>query len=139
MRFRFAAWTGLALLVAGCGSTTAPTPPRTPAAPTTTESFIGSLGIGSSRFYSYSVAQYGTVNVTLNSVEDANGPSAVALGVGVGTPAGTGCANVSMVTAGSGPTVLLTAPYEAGIYCVRVFDVGNLTAAATFNVSIAHP
>ena len=60
-------------------------------------------------------------------------------GLGVGKPDGTECSttttvNVSTQTA----TPHLTGTYAPGVYCVRVFDVGNLFSTASFVVSIAH-
>src|ERR1700752_3143725 len=61
---------GLALLVSACGnkSDSPTTPTRTPAAPTTSERYVATIGVGGSTFYSFSVAQYGTVNATLTAV-----------------------------------------------------------------------
>lgn len=131
---------GIALLAIACGndSTTSTTPTPTPAAPTATEHYVGTIGVGGSGFYSFTVSQYGTVNVTLTSVSGIDDP-AVTLGLGLSVPSGFGCANGSTVTTTSGSDPQLTGTYEAGIYCARVYDVGNLTGSATFDVSIAHP
>src|SRR6476661_6182515 len=70
-------------------STTTPTP--TPVAPTTTDEFDSTVPVGGSTFYSFSVSQYGTVNLTLTSVSGADVPPTVMLGLGLGTPSGTAC------------------------------------------------
>jgi hypothetical protein len=138
MRFRFVALAGMALLVANCSSSTSPSATRTPASPTTTEPFVATLGVGGTKFYSFSVSQYGTVNVNLNNVDAADGPSAVPLGVGIGAPSGTGCAG-NTIPLSAGPTALVTGVYEPGVYCALVYDVGSLVVPVRFNVSIAHP
>ena len=65
--------------------------------------------------------------------------AAVTLGLGLGAPAATSCTTPSTVTTASGSTAQLTATYETGVYCVRIYDVGNLVAPINFDVSIAHP
>ena len=136
----------LALTVAACGgnNTTSPSSTTTVASPTATETFAGTLPVGGSSFYSFVVAQNGTVNVTLVNVSAAAGvaandvPSTVTLGLAIGTPSGTGCnGTVTNVTAGTDPQV--TGTYAPGRYCVNVSDIGNLAAPAAFTATIAHP
>jgi hypothetical protein len=118
-------------------STTTTTPA---AAPTVTEQFNGTLPVGGFRFYSFNIAVNGTVNVTLKSVTGAGVPSTVQLGLGIGQPSGTDCSTTVTATAGSqfgAPQA--TGVFGPGLFCVRVFDVGNLFAPATFAISIAHP
>ena len=131
---------GLALLVTACGnkSNTPTTPSRTPAAPTTTERYVATMGVGGSSFYSFSVSQYGTVNVTLTAVSGFDDPS-VAIGLGLGVPTGFGCSPTTTATASAGSTPQITNVYEIGVYCVRVYDLGNLNGPLTFDVTIAHP
>jgi hypothetical protein len=109
------------------------------AAATTTEEFTDTVPVGGSKFYSFNVPQNGTVNVTLNTVSGNFVPATVMLGIGIGTPSGTDCATTSSMNTGAGTTAQLTGTYQPGIYCVRVYDVGNLFAPAAFDVSIAHP
>jgi hypothetical protein len=113
------------------------------ASPTTTELFAGRVPVGGASFYSFSVVENGTVNVTLADVGGANVPSTVWLGLGIGTPTGEDCTTATTINTASstaaGATVQLTGTYAPGVYCVRVWDIGNLVAAAAFNVTIAHP
>jgi hypothetical protein len=44
----------------------------------------------------------------------------------------------SSVTAGAGTAPQLTGTFGPGLFCVRVYDVGNLPAPASFSVTIAH-
>ena len=137
----------LAFVCAGCDDSTTATSPSdtsattttTVASPTTTELFAGRIAVSGSTFYSFAVAENGTVNVTLADVGGSNVPSTVWLGLGLGTPSGEDCATASTVNTAAGSTVQLTATYAPGVYCVRVWDIGNLVAVATFNVTIAHP
>jgi len=111
-----------------------------PAAPTVTEQFNGTLPVGGFRFYSFNIAVNGTVNVTLKSVSGTNVPSTVQLGLGIGQPAGTDCTTSITATAGSAfAAPQTTGAFGPGLFCVRVFDVGNLAGTATFAITIAHP
>src|SRR5215510_7609456 len=112
----------------------------TPAAPTVSESFTGTLPVGGFKFYSFNIAVNGTVNVTLNSIGGAGVPSTVQVGLGIGTPSGIDCAATTNVTAGTTAAApQTTGTFGPGLFCVRVFDVGNLFAPANFNITIAHP
>ena len=134
-----AAVASLALLACACGknnSTTTPT--RTPADPTITERYVATIGVGGAGFYSFSVNKYGTVNVTLTAVSGFDDPT-VAIGLGLGIPSGFGCSATQTTTTAAGSTPQLTNTYEIGVYCLRVYDAGNLNGPLTFDVTIAHP
>jgi hypothetical protein len=149
MRATTARWALLGVL-ALCGacshnSTTEPSltsssTTTTAAAPTVTEAFNGTLAVGGFRFYSFNIAVNGTVNVTLNSVTGAGVPSTVQLGLGIGQPSGADCSATVTATAGSSAAApQTTGTFGPGVFCVRVFDVGNLFAPAAFSITIAHP
>ena len=111
-----------------------------PATPTVTEQFTGTLPVGGFKFYSFNIAVNGTVNVTLKSVSGTNVPSTVQLGLGIGQPAGTDCTTTITATAGAQfAAPQTTGTFGPGLFCVRVFDVGNLAGPATFAITIAHP
>jgi hypothetical protein len=133
----------VALLSSACNNPQSSTPPTsptasTPAAPTTTERFVGTLPVGGARFYSFSIAVYGTVNVTLVNIGGPSVPSDVMVNLGIGTPGGTSC-NSSSPTSVSVGSAAVTASEQPGVYCVTIADVGNLPAAADFTVTIDHP
>jgi hypothetical protein len=112
----------------------------TGAAPTVSEAFNGTLGVGGFKFYTFNIAVNGTVNVTLTSVTGAGVPATVQLGLGIGQPAGTDCTATVTQTAGSTtPAPQVTGVFGPGLFCVRVADVGNLFAPAAFAITIAHP
>lgn len=125
----------LALAAASCSTDVVPTA-ATP--DTTTDVFSTQLGIGGTATRAFTVRTTGIVSVTLTSVGP---PSTVAVGVGVGIPqaSGSGCnlTRSAVATASADPQITLTA--DAGTYCVRVYDVGNLTAEVMFSVSVLHP
>jgi hypothetical protein len=148
MRATTAAILGLMMFGTACShsSTTSPsatsttTTTATAAAPTVSESFTGTLPVAGFKFYSFNIAANGTVNVTLNSVSGAGVPATVQLGLGIGQPSGLDCATTTTVTAGiTAAAPQTTGVFGPGLFCVRVFDVGNLFAPANFNITIAHP
>jgi hypothetical protein len=148
MRATTAAILGLMMFGTACShsSTTSPsatsttTTTATVAAPTVSESFTGTLPVAGFKFYSFNIAVNGTVNVTLNSVSGAGVPATVQLGLGIGQPSGLDCAATTTVTAGiTAAAPQTTGTFGPGLFCVRVFDVGNLFAPANFNITIAHP
>ena len=130
-----------ALGMAACGGDTATTTPT--ATPPSPELFEGQLtSRGASQFFSFSVTTAGNVNLTLASVTTAATPGTslnLPLGIGLGTPVGTDCNVTQQATAGPGLVPQLTGSnFAAGTYCVKVFDVGNLTVPVNFAVRIDH-
>ena len=134
---------GWLLLASACSKDSTPTP-ATPTAtapvttPTISENFTSTVPVGGAAFYSFNIAANGTVNVTLHSVSGAGVPATVQLGIGIGTPAGVDCTVTSSVTAGAGTAPQLTGTFGPGLFCVRVYDVGNLFGPASFRATIAH-
>ena len=120
-------------------STTATTTTATAATPIYSEEFIDTLPVTGAVFYSFTVTQYGTVNVSLTSVSGQYVPSTVSIGLALGKPDAETCATTSSITTQSGAGPHLTGTYDPGVYCVKVSDVGNLYAAARFAVTIAYP
>jgi len=132
---------GVTLPGAACkGSSTSPSA-TTPAvaSPTETLTWSGTLPVGGSKFYSFTVGVNGEVDVTLVSIFGNGVAPGVTLGLGIGTPAGTACGTSKTVNAQAGSTAQATGTFAPGVYCVSLADVGNLSAPATFTITIAHP
>ena len=129
------------LLLNGCSkdTPTAPTPTPTVAPPSITENWGGTLAVGGTRFYSFSVTQNGTVNVTLTSLIEGGVDSTTQLLIALGFPAGTGCTAAASVTMAAGAEPQLTNTLAPGVYCARISDPGNLSGPAVFRMVIAHP
>jgi len=107
-----------------------------------TETMAGVLPVGGSRFYSFSIAQAGTVTATLTAISGDSVPGTVVVNMGIGSPSGTTCSGgqtAVQVTGDAGVTSQVTASEQPGLYCVIVADVGNLFSPAQFTVSIQHP
>lgn len=131
----------IVLLTAGCGGSS-PVAATTTTQPTlTTEFFTGSLPVESSSFYSFTVTGTGSVNVTLASLTLSRFSPALAIqvGLGVGTPAGTGCSLSDSLDTAPALTAQLTASLSPGIYCVDISDIGNLAEPVNFAIRIIHP
>jgi hypothetical protein len=130
---------------AGCSddaSTTSPsttTTTPTVAAASVTETFEGTVPVGGSSFYSFTVAENGTVNLTLASVGGAGVPSTAWMGLGLGAPSGIDCSTTSTTNTSAGSAVHLTGTYAPAVYCAKAYDIGNLVSAASVTVTIAHP
>ena len=133
----------IALLCSACGNSQTTSPSTTTTTPSrTTELFTGSLAAGDSQFYSFTVGQSGTTDITLVSLTPAGAARpalAKPVGLGIGTPAGTGCGISTALTAQPGLTAQLSTSTTATIYCVDIYDIGSVTDPVAFTVRIVHP
>lgn len=115
-------------------------PTTTTTAPSTivTETFTGTVAVGSSDSHTFNVAQAGEVDVTLTA---AGPPATIVMGIAVGIPNGSACAPLAGASlntqAGSSPQ--LPGRVTAGSLCVEVYDVGNETAPVAYTVTVTHP
>jgi hypothetical protein len=141
MTARMLAITALAALGAACGDDASPTSPTSTTPTTTSVTYAGTIDAGGSRFYSFTNGAAGTVTAFLASVTapDSKLPLPVALELGLGVPAGTGCATTTTQIVTPGLVSQMTASLAAGVFCLRVADAGDLRAPATFAVRFTHP
>jgi len=142
MRARLLAIAALAALAVGCGddSPTSPTDTTTTSAATSI-TYTGTLDIGASRFYSFTNTATGSVTAFLASVTatDSRIPLGVPLELGIGIPAGTGCATTTTQIVAPGLVSQMTVSLAAGVFCLRVADAGELRAPVAFAVRFSHP
>ncbi len=125
------------VLAAGCGEdNTSPTSPTTPAGPVT-ETFTSNLTVQGSAWRLISAAQGGTLSATITSASQPS--SVVGFGLGIQGGSTTGCLLSHAVTAAAGSAPQLTAPIDAGVYCVKIFDVGGLSDPMGFTITIVRP
>ena len=132
----------LVLVSAGaCNKEESPVAPSDPAAiqPIVVESFTGTVGLLGSAFYSFTVPVTGNVSLLLHQLSEAGAASTAIMGVGFGVPRGTDCTVTSTGAGAASGTPQLTTSAAAGVYCVRITDLGNLTAPATFAINIIRP
>jgi hypothetical protein len=110
-------------------STTTPTP-------TITETFSGTLTVNGAVTHQFSATARGTVTATLTSVGPDN---TVLIGVSLGTWNGTSCqVIIANDQTAQGAGVLGTVS-GVGNLCLRVYDVGKLTAPVTYSIDVVHP
>ncbi len=129
----------VAIFAAGCGSSS-PVAATTTAPTLTTELFTGNLPVAGSSFYSFTVANAGSVSITLGSLTLGRfSPLAIDVGLGLGVPAGTGCELTSSLNAVPALTAQLMASLGTGTYCVNISDIGKLSAPVAFTIRIVHP
>ena len=116
--------------------------PVTP--PPTTESFMGTVQVGGSDSNVFNVLYSGQVSNTLTA---AGPPTTIMMGLAIGQPAAAG-SPVCTPLNGTGATVQTAAGpnpqiqgtvQAAGIYCVKVSDIGQETAPITYSVTVIHP
>jgi hypothetical protein len=138
MKYSFLILLALTATMAACTGSNSPTATvATPTAPTSTETFPGTVQVGGVSFSPFNVSQAGTVTVTLTA---AGPPSTIWMGLGIGTPSATTCAVIqadSTITQ-AGATAQLSGTLTAGSYCVQVYDIGNQVAPVTYSVTVAH-
>ena len=131
----------------GVGCSNSSQSPTTPSTTSTSGAsdfpyyFTGTLAPQTSSFYSFTVAQAGTVSVTLASlsVGPFNPTPGTPVGLGFGTPAGTDCSLTRSLKTGAGLAAQLVTPVALGVFCVDIFDVGSLTVPTDFVIRIVHP
>jgi hypothetical protein len=107
------------------------------------QSFNGTLQPQETDLYLFSVARAGYVEVTLLAIGP---PPTVSVGLGIGrlNEAGT-CqvipiAGVNPVTAQAGPAAQVAGQVtNSGIFCVTIYDVGNLSGPTLYTMTVAHP
>ena len=132
----------LSALCAACGKSASTTAPTTPTPDTLTETFAGTLPVGGSAFYSFSIATAGTVTATLADIAGDQVPPSVVVNLGIGTLSQFTCSATAtsvQVSGTAGVPTQVTASEQPGVYCVIISDVGNLFAPASFTVTIDHP
>ena len=137
-RFARALWVPAVLLAAlaasGCSDNSAPSGPTGPPPTAITETFDGTLTVNGAVTQPFVVGTAGTVVVRLAALE----PADAVIGVSIGTWNGVTCQIVianDNATSGASATGNAT---STGNYCVRVYDVGKLTRAAGYQITLIH-
>ncbi len=121
---------------AACSNTTPTTATTTPT--TSTETFSGNLNPNGAQTFSFNVAAAGTMTATLTTLSP---DSALPVGLALGTW-NTSTLACQIVIANDKLTqgqAVLGSASAAGTLCVRVYDVGNLTAVESFVITVVHP
>ncbi len=129
----------VAMLIASSlwACSTSPTSPTTTTTTTTTggtQTFSGTLALGGTDYYYFSVLP-GTVTATLTAL----GPDpTVTIGLDVGSWNGLTCTPVVVNYAAKLNSVLVGLATAANPLCLRVYDVGGLAQPVTYTVTVTH-
>jgi len=119
-------------VASGCGSSTPTTPTAAKVTSPVTETWAGVLGPAGTASHTFITSQPGTITVTMTS-------SDAPLGLGIGIPRAVngGCRLATSQVDAAG--LVVSAPADAGSYCVEVFDDGSVGKQAGFAVQIVYP
>ena len=125
-----------ACAAAGCGNnqTTTPTTPTTPTS--VTETFSGTVTKNGAVTHTFTSSAAGTVQATLTSLSP---DSSIAIGLSLGTWNGATCAIVLANDKAILTSVVTGTVSAVGALCVRLYDVGNLSGPASYEVLVTHP
>ena len=132
------ATTAVLLLESNC-SLANPVAPAADNPATATDTFTGTFGQLGSVNHAFVVSAEGSITTRLTSVAPL---STMAIGVAIGSWDGTNCLNANTKNDGAKiSTTALSGIITPGNYCVRVYDSGNLPAAATatYSIEVVHP
>jgi len=124
----------VSLVSIGCGSTNTPTGPTEPAPVQVTETFSGTLTVNGGRTHTFAVDRAGTVTAQLTTLSD----GAATVGLSLGTWNGVACQVVIANDAAVLSSGITGTAQATGQFCVRLYDVGALTAAVDYSVDVTH-
>lgn len=123
--------------LSGCGddSTNLPTGPS--ANPTyVTDSYTGTLNATETGTHPFTAKTAGTITITLTTLLPT---STLTMGIGLGTWNGSAC-NVTLTTgAATQGSSFNASATSAGNFCVTIFDIGNITEATSYTLTVTHP
>jgi hypothetical protein len=111
----------------------------TPTVPLTNQTFTGAVQVGgSSSNTTFVVAQNGEVDITVTALGP---PANIIMGLAIGIPSATdgSCAAPAGTLQVQASTTPLVGSETAGTYCVRLYDIGYMTAPINYTITVAHP
>jgi len=126
------------MALAACGGSTSPTAP-TPT-PITEPPFTNTLAPNGAFTHTFPTTTSGTVTATLTAVTP-DATKVIGFQMGIWTAATSTCSAVLSNDAAVQGAVLAASAATAGTYCVRLYDVGTITANApiSYSVTVVHP
>lgn len=123
----------LAAVASGCDE---PTLPVAPTSEPITTTIPGTVSVNGGETTNFVVSTAGSIVATLTTL--APDPAAT-VGFALGTFNGTSCQTVIVNDTAFEGAILIGASGSAGVLCVRVYDVGALTAPTSYSIEIVHP
>jgi hypothetical protein len=119
---------------AGCGDDPAPAPNPTPTPVQITETFSGTITVNGAATHQFTTGEAGQTLATLSSLSP---DSAAIISFTLGTWNGQYCAvTLAKDDATTGANLIGNA--SVGSFCVRVSDVGRLTAPTDYSITVQH-
>ncbi len=126
-----------AVVLAACNSDDPFEAPINPSPPTIiTETFSGTVTRNGAATHTFATQASGTVTATLTALVADDGTK---IGLALGTFNGASCQLVITKDDAVASTVVTGAVSAVGSLCVRIYDVGNLTVSADYEIQVAHP
>ena len=122
-----------ALAGAACETTTSP--PITDPPPRIEFTVTGTLGINGATTHQFTTTIPGEINVRLQALSPVD---TVTIGLGLGFWTGTSCNVLIADDEAIQNELLIGTGTAAGVFCVRVFDAGKLTAPTNYTLAITH-
>jgi hypothetical protein len=125
----------IALSAVACGSsTTTPTAPTTPVS--STDTFAGPLTQNGAQTFQFTTAASGTITATLTTLAP---NSTLVVGLALGTFNGNACQILLTKDSATQSSFIVGQASQSSTYCVRIYDVGNVTDPQTFEIQVNHP
>jgi hypothetical protein len=130
----------LTLVLASCGDDDLTTPTNPTPTPPVTETFSGTVNQNGATTHNFSTQSSGTVTATLSTLAP---DSAAVIGLSLGTwnASTSSCQLVITNDRATQGSVVSGGVSSFGSLCVRVYDVGSITAAQPFayEITVVHP
>jgi hypothetical protein len=126
----------VAAILAGCNSEDPFELPTNPTPPTQiTETFSGNVTRNGAVTHQFATQASGRVTATLTGFSADEGTK---IGLALGTFNGASCQVVIAKDDATLATAVVGEASAAGLLCVRIYDVGNLTQAADYEIQLQH-
>jgi len=126
---------GVAFAASACGSDNLLNP--TPGTPPTsvTESYSATVTVNGANTQPFTVSTIGTVTAKISALAP---DATVTVGLSLGTWNGAACTLIITNDAAVLNTTVTGTAQTVGQFCVRVYDIGKLTAPTDYTVDITH-
>lgn len=120
-------------LAAGCADDAPPTAPEPPAQ--INETFEGTINLLGADMHVFTTEQTGQATATINSLSP---DSAARVTFMFGTWNGNYCTVTFVTDEATTATTFIGNASGPGAFCVRISDIGKLTAPTTYSITVSH-
>lgn len=100
--------------------------------------FSGTLAVGGSAAHGFTASKTGELSVKITALAPSSN-AVIGLVWVQATNDGTCTQNTYQQTFGQLNIPAIAGPIVSGKYCIIVYDVGTITAAQTYTISVSHP